>query len=128
MPEAISAYEDMVEDIPDMGLLAITSADRIHVDWIGARRDRRSGRVGSIAHIEKILSPLAEDAALVTVCDAHSSTLGWMGSVAGHRIYPLGVDEFGQSGDLPDLYKHYGIDSQAILDAVARACVRRLGV
>ncbi|PPR11667.1 MAG: Pyruvate dehydrogenase E1 component [Alphaproteobacteria bacterium MarineAlpha11_Bin1] len=127
MPEAVSAYEDIVEDIPGIGLLAITSADRIHIDWIGARRARMSGQVESIAHIEKMLSPLAKDAALVTICDAHSSMLGWMGSVAGHRIYPLGVDEFGQSGDLPDLYHHYGIDSCAILDAAARACVRRLG-
>ena len=63
----------------------------------------------------------------MTVCDAHSGTLGWLGSVAGHRIYPLGVDEFGQSGDLQDLYAHYGIDSDAILDAAARACIRRLG-
>ena len=126
MPEAISAYDDIVEDIPGAGLLAITSADRIHVDWIAARRARMSGQGGSVAHIEKLLAPLAEDAALVTVCDAHSGTLGWMGSVAGHRIYPLGVDAFGQSGDLQDLYRHYGIDSDAILDAAARACIRRL--
>jgi len=38
----------------------------------------------------------------------------------------LGVDAFGQSGDLQDLYRHYGIDSDAILDAAARACIRRL--
>jgi pyruvate dehydrogenase E1 component len=49
-----------------------------------------------------------------------------MGSVGGHRIYPLGVDSFGQSGDLQDLYGYYGIDADAILDAAARACVRRL--
>ncbi|MEE2997213.1 MAG: transketolase [Pseudomonadota bacterium] len=127
MPEAISAYNDIAEDIPGAGLLAITSADRIHVDWIAARRARMAGRLSSVAHIEKILSPLADDAALVTVCDAHSGTLGWMGSVAGHRIYPLGVDAFGQSGDLHSLYRHYGIDSEAILDAVARACIRRFG-
>ena len=126
MPEALSAYDDIAEDIPGAGLLAITSADRVHVDWIAARRARMSGQGGTVAHIERLLSPLVEDAALVTVCDAHSGILGWMGSVAGHRIYPLGVDSFGQSGDLQDLYRHYGIDSDAILDAAARACVRRL--
>jgi pyruvate dehydrogenase E1 component len=29
----------------------------------------------------------------------------------------LGVEQFGQSGSIPDLYRHYGIDSQAILRA-----------
>ena len=33
---------------------------------------------------------------------------------------PLGVDRFGQSGDIPDLYHAYGLDVDAILTAVAR--------
>jgi pyruvate dehydrogenase E1 component len=37
----------------------------------------------------------------------------------------LGVDRFGQSGDLPDLYRHYGLDADAILDAAAAACLGR---
>lgn len=125
-PEAIAAHRDIVEDIPGAGLLAITSADRLHADWIDQRKVRRSGNAGAQARIEELLGSVASDAALVTVCDAHSGTLGWLGSVAGHRIYPLGVDGFGQSGDLQDLYAHYGIDSDAILDAAARACIRRL--
>tara|TARA_R110002110_G_scaffold179330_1_gene384763 strand:+ start:5081 stop:7492 length:2412 start_codon:yes stop_codon:yes gene_type:complete len=126
-PEAIAAHEDILEDIPGAGLLAITSPDRLHAGWISARQARRSGNRAATAHIEGLLDGIADDAALVTVCDAHSGTLGWLGSVAGHRIYPLGVDAFGQSGDLQDLYRHYGIDSDAILDAAARACIRRLG-
>lgn len=125
-PEAIAAYEDILEDIPGAGLLAVTSADRLHADWIEARKARRSGNHSVVAHIEGLLANIAPDAAIVTVCDAHSGTLGWFGSVAGHRIYPLGVDTFGQSGDLLDLYAHYGIDSDAILDAAARACIRRI--
>jgi hypothetical protein len=38
----------------------------------------------------------------------------------------LGVDRFGQSGDIPDLYRAYGIDTDAILDAAARACLTAL--
>jgi pyruvate dehydrogenase E1 component len=34
---------------------------------------------------------------------------------------PLGVDHFGQSGDLPDLYREYGLDVEAIIDACAQA-------
>ena len=116
----------LAEDMPGIGLLAVTSADRLHKDWIRARHARRSGVAGAVAHVENLLARAGGATALITVCDAHSATLGWLGSVAGQAIYPLGVDGFGQSGDIPDLYAHYGIDAGSILDAAARACLRRI--
>jgi pyruvate dehydrogenase E1 component len=53
----------------------------------------------------------------VTVADAHPATLGWLGAVLGHRVRPLGVEHFGQTGSLEDLYRHYGIDANAIVAA-----------
>jgi pyruvate dehydrogenase E1 component len=47
-----------------------------------------------------------------------------LGGIARHKVVPLGVDHFGQSGDLPDLYRYYAIDQEAIVDAAARACLR----
>src|SRR3978361_1412727 len=44
-------------------------------------------------------------------------TLSWVGAVNGHRVRPLGVEHFGQTGSLPDLYKHFGIDANAIIAA-----------
>jgi pyruvate dehydrogenase E1 component len=35
------------------------------------------------------------------------------------------VEKFGQSGDIADLYRVHGIDSDAILDACAAACLSR---
>ena len=125
-PEAAEAHEKIVEDIPGAGLLAITSADRLHSDWIKARRARMIGDSEKTSHVEILLSEVSGSAALITICDAHSAALGWLGSIAGHRIYPLGVDFFGQSGDLSSLYSHYGIDTNAVLDAAARASIRRL--
>jgi pyruvate dehydrogenase E1 component len=55
----------------------------------------------------------------VTVLDGHPATLGWMGSVAGHRTRALGVETFGQTGTIADLYRHYGIDAQGIMAAAA---------
>ena len=126
-PEALAAHTALVEDSPEAALLAITSADRLHADWLKARRARIAGERRATAHIERLLAPLPRDAALVTILDAHPVTLSWLGSVAGHRIYPLGVDEFGQSADIPDLYREYDIDTDAILDACARAALRRIG-
>ena len=118
-PEAIAAHRMILEDIPGAGLLAVTSADRLHRDWLAGVRDGERG------HIGRLLARLAPDAALVSVLDGHPATLSWLGSVAGHRIHPLGVDHFGQSGDIPDLYRVYGLDADAILDAAARACLGR---
>jgi pyruvate dehydrogenase E1 component len=41
-------------------------------------------------------------------------------------VTPLGVDRFGQSGDIPDLFRAYGIDAEAVLDAAAEAILRRV--
>ena len=54
---------------------------------------------------------------IVTVCDAHPATLGWLGAIHGHRTRALGVEHFGQTGSIPDLYRHYGIDANAIVAA-----------
>ena len=124
-PEAEEAADALREDIPDVGLLAITSPDRLHEGWIRARRARVAGDPARTAPIERLLARLAPDAAIVTVLDGHPAALSWLGSVAGHRIYPLGVDSFGQSGDIPDLHVAYRIDVDAILDAAARAAIRR---
>ena len=119
VPEAIAAHGEIHEDLPGAGLLVVTSADRLHRDWLEAKR------AGAPSHIESLLQPLAADAALVTVLDGHPATLSWLGAVSPHRVQPLGVEHFGQSGDIPDLYRVYRLDGEAILDAVARACLSR---
>ena len=41
------------------------------------------------------------------------------------RVSPLGVDRFGQTGDLPDLYRAYRLDADAIIDAAAELFLSR---
>ena len=55
---------------------------------------------------------------LVTVIDGHPATLAWLGSVAGHQTLPLGVEHFGQTGTIGDLYRHFGIDAASIIEKV----------
>ena len=99
----------------------MTSPDRLHAGWLAALRARRSGERGAVSWIERLLAPLAAGAAVVSVLDGHPATHAWMGSVRGQRVVPLGPDRFGQSGDIPDLYREYGLDTDAILDACAQA-------
>ncbi len=120
-PEAEAAFAELRTEEPGAGLLAITSPDRLHAGWTAALRRRRAGERGALSHVERVLTPLAPGAALVTVLDGHPASHAWLGAVRGQRVIPLGPDRFGQSGDIPDLYREYGIDTDAILDACAQA-------
>ena len=116
-PEAIQAVGLMAEDRRDVGLLAVTSADRLNAGWTAAMRARERGLAHARSHVEQLLADVPPHCALVTVLDGHPATLGWLGAVHGHRTRALGVEHFGQTGSIADLYRHYGIDSNAIVAA-----------
>jgi pyruvate dehydrogenase E1 component len=116
-PEAIQAVGLMAEDRRDIGLLAVTSADRLNAGWTAAWRARERGLVHARSHIERLLVKVPRDCGIVSVLDGHPATLGWLGAVHGHRVRPLGVEHFGQTGTIADLYRHYGIDANAIIAA-----------
>ncbi|WP_301749778.1 transketolase [uncultured Erythrobacter sp.] len=118
-PEALSAWEALQDDLPGLGLLAVTSPDRLHRDWSAARAARWNGSARTPSHIETLLSQLGPGAGLVTVLDGSPAALSWLGGVSGHKVSPLGTDRFGQTGDLPDLYRTYRLDAEAIIDAMA---------
>ena len=118
LPEARAALEILAEDIPGAGLLVVTSADRLMQDWQAASR---AGRRDSHAH--RLLGRLPGHAGIVTVLDGHPATLSWLAGVARHRIQALGVEDFGRSADIPDLYRVHGLDADAIVDAAARLCL-----
>jgi pyruvate dehydrogenase E1 component len=99
-------------------LLAITSPDLLHRGWSAAQAERWAG-TRKPSHIETLLSRLAPGAGLVTLADAAPASLSWLGGVLGQRVAPLGVDRFGQTGSLNDLYAAYRLDGAAITEAIA---------
>jgi pyruvate dehydrogenase E1 component len=121
IPEAIEAHRLILEDIPGAGLLVVTSTDRLHRDWLSAWRSRTE------SHVEQLLRRLSASGRLVSILDGHPAALSWLGGVRGHQIVPLGVEDFGQSGDIMDLYRVYRLDADAIVAAAARACVMGRG-
>ncbi len=120
-PEAIAAAGRIGEDRRDIGVLAITSADRLHTDWQASRR--AASRKPST--IERLLGRVPRHASLITVIDGHPATLAWLGGVCGHRTEALGASHFGQTGTIPDLYRHFGIDADGIAAAAERAGLGR---
>ncbi len=118
-PEVLAAFEQLREDLPGLGLLNVTSPDLLHRGWSAKRAGRWTGKGSTHAHVDTLLSVLAPEAGLVTVIDGSPAALSWLGGVRGMRVSPLGVDQFGQTGDLPDLYRRYRLDAEAIIDAAA---------
>ena len=116
-PEAIAAAGLVAEDRRDVGLLAVTSADRLYAGWTAAQTAREAGRTAALSHVERLLGRVPGHCGLCTVLDGHPATLGWLGSVAGHRTRSLGVQRFGQTGTIAELYRHNGIDAQGIVRA-----------
>ena len=89
-------------------LLAVTSADRLHRDWLQNKYT---------SHIAQILGTAPKSVKLVLVLDGHPLTLSWLGRVTEQHITPLGVKTFGQSADLMELFQIHGIDMDSIVNA-----------
>ena len=117
-PEAIKAAGIAGEAHRDIGVLAVTSADRLNAGWSAAQRMRLRGNTSACSYIETLLSDLPAHAKIITVIDGHPATLSWIGSVLGHQTIPLGVEHFGQTGTIRDLYRHFGIDAESILQKI----------
>ncbi|MGL1920210.1 MAG: transketolase [Hyphomicrobiales bacterium] len=118
-PEAIEAAGIIGNDRRNIAVLAITSADRASAGWHAAERARQRGDENAVSHIEKLLSQVSRDAGMVTVVDGHPLTLSWLGAVYGHQVKALGVEHFGQTGTVADLFHYYGLDANAIAHAAA---------
>lgn len=116
-PEALEAWEQLAEDLPGLGPaerhLSRSASQRL----VGAAR--WTDGEPAPCHAERLLSALTQGAGLITVLDGSPGALSWLGSVAGMRVSPLATDRFGQTGDLPDLYRTYRLDADAIVEAAA---------
>ncbi len=116
-PEAIEAAGRIGNDRRDVAVLAVTSADRLNSGWTAARRARARGVRNAESQIERLMCVAPTTATLITVTDGHPATLAWIGGVKGNMTVPLGVEHFGQTGRIADLYRHFQIDADAIVAA-----------
>ena len=113
MPELIEAAELLRDEAgiePDV--LCVTSADLL----FRAMRSRSGFGDGDPAVLDELLPP-ERAAPLVTVLDGHPHALAFLGPAGGVPVAPLGVAQFGQSGDLPDVYRHHEIDAETVVGA-----------
>ncbi len=115
----------LAERFRGLGILAITSADRLSAGWHAANRARERGTDGVESHVEQLLSDTSRDAGIVTLVDGHPETLSWLGAVKGQQVRALGVEHFGQSGSVGEVYAYHGLDADAVISAAKSVRTRR---
>jgi pyruvate dehydrogenase E1 component len=113
VPEVIAAAETLWEEGVAVSVLNLTSPRRLFEAW----------RAGAEA-LAGLIPPEARRAPILTVQDGAAHGLAWLGSVYGAPVTPLGVDAFGQSGARSDLYHHFGLDANSIIEAAFTAVDR----
>jgi pyruvate dehydrogenase E1 component len=120
VPEAVHAARVLADEGVAATVVDLTSPDRVYRAWRdelgnagrGARRARLDG-----LHIASLVRPDERQAPIVTVHDAASHALAWLGSVFGQRVNPVGVDAWGQSGSIVDLYRRFDLLPEQIANA-----------
>ena len=100
-------------------MLDLTSPDRLYRAWRHELRDAaRTARRPRVGHpLATLLPPHERQLPIVTVHDAASHALAWLGSVFGARVVPVGVDDFGQSGSIVDLYRNFDLLPDQLVNA-----------
>ena len=110
--EVIEATGFLGDKFKDIGVLGITSSDCLFHDW--KEKKMSYGNSSENSHIEKLFINVPKSTIIITVIDGHPMTLAWLGSVFGHKTIPLGVDRFGQTGNIKELFAEFMIDSESV--------------
>jgi pyruvate dehydrogenase E1 component len=120
LPEVLAAAAELSEEGIAASVVDVTSADRLYRAW--QRTLRQGVRTATAPSIPGTLRTAFPDRApIVTVHDAASHTLSWLGSALGVPAVSLGVDSFGQSGAVADLYRAHDLDPGSIVNAALAA-------
>ncbi|NKB39696.1 MAG: pyruvate dehydrogenase [Ilumatobacter sp.] len=118
-PNALAAAEELDAEGVQATVIHLTSPDRVYRSWRdGFARSTATARVVRVPSRLHRLVPAAERRRpVVSVHDAASHSLAWIGSALGTRQYALGVDRFGESGTIADLHRITGIDAGSVVNA-----------
>jgi pyruvate dehydrogenase E1 component len=120
LPQVLAAAEELAEEGIAAHVVDVTSLDRLYTAWQrtlrqGVRTATAPSTAGALRQI------FGERAPIVTVHDASSHAMAWLGSALGVPCVPLGVDQFGQSGSVHDLYELHDLLSGSIVNAALAA-------
>ncbi len=120
LPEIVTAASELAEEVIAAHVVDITSLDRLYSAW--QRTLRQGVRTATTPSVPGALRAAFPDRApVVSVHDAASHAMAWIGSALGVPAVPLGVDAFGQSGSVDDLYEIHDLLPGSIVNAALAA-------
>jgi pyruvate dehydrogenase E1 component len=114
MPEVLQAADELTASGIAVDVVCLTSADLV---FRALRARHGLGKPDADTAILDVLFASDRAAPIVAVLDGHPHTFGFLSAIRCQPIACLGVDDFGQSGDVLDLYEHFGIDHDTIVGA-----------
>ena len=116
--EALEAAGELDAEGVQATVVHLTSPDRVYSSWISSSIN--PARAGSVvtwpSHLHQLIPNTERSRPIVSVHDASSHSLAWLGSALGTRQYALGVDRFGESGTIADLHEVTGISTDNIVN------------
>ena len=118
LPEVLAAAQQLWHEGVAVDVVNIVSARALYERYVHARK------AGDNDPFAWLFADQMRRIPIVTVHDAASHALAWLGSVYGAPVTSLGVDDFGQSGARDALYQHFNIDTASIVTAVFDAVDR----
>ncbi len=123
VPEAIAASDALRTRGILANVFVVTAPGRLYRSLSETRRAFGAGAPAADSVLDGLLEGRERRAPVVTLADAHSHALAFVGSALGGRAIALGVDSFGESGSRRDLYRKMRIDAEAIVQAAEAALV-----
>jgi pyruvate dehydrogenase E1 component len=126
LPEVLAAAAELAEEGIAATVVDVTSADRLYRAWQrtlrqGVRTATTPSIPGALRNAFLTAGREGSRIPVVTAHDAASHALSWLGSALGVPAVSLGVDSFGQSGTVADLYRANDLDSGSIVNAALAA-------
>ena len=118
-PEALAAAAELGDEGVTASVIQVSSPDRLYRSWRAsyAKTVRTGSADRPISHLHALIPALERARPVVSVHDASSHSMAWIGSALGTRQYTLGVDRFGESGTIADLHAITGISTGNIVNA-----------
>ena len=118
-PEALAAADALGDEGVDAAVVHLTSPDLVYRSWQGTYRAAAAAAtvVRRPSRLHQLIPPEERHRPVVSVHDASSHALAWLGAAVGARHVPLGVDRFGESGTIADLHAIAGISTGDIVNA-----------
>jgi pyruvate dehydrogenase E1 component len=112
MPEVLAASEALDGAGIATDVVCLTSPDLV----FRALQVRQGLGDGDDAILDELF-PVDRAQPIVSILDGHPHTLSFLSAIRCVPVACLGVSDFGQSGDVEDLYRHFGIDTDTIIGA-----------